>query len=169
MAEADKPSIIGVPIEGWRHAFAALSGMPGLIGAGMVVLFIINLATLPLLPDVRADPPVPPTIGMQIGSFLLGIVSGFLLTPVAIAVHRFVLLGELTPRYWPDPRDPRFMRFFLFTVVYQFLIGVPATLMSITAAGGTGPAIVLALVFFAILVVAIIASLRLLILFPAIA
>jgi hypothetical protein len=169
MATEQGPFVRDTAVQGWRYAFAALSRMPAVIGAGILVVFVLNVLTLPLLPDVHADPPQPPTAGTQILSMLIGIVSGFLLTPVAIAVHRFVLLGEITQRYWPDPRDPRFMRFFLVTIVYQLLIGVPSALVSIAAWSGTGLGISLSLIFSVALAIAIVASLRLLILFPAIA
>ena len=60
------------------------------------------------------------------------------------------------------------MRFFTFTVVYQLLVSVPGTL-SLAGKSGTGLGVALALVFFVLFIVAVIASLRLLILFPAIA
>ena len=164
MATDERPAIIGSPIEGWRYAFAALSRMPGVLGVAMGIMLALNIVTLPLLPAPQAEP----TLGMQVVSFLTSIASGFILTPVAIAMHRFVLLGEVAQRYSLNPSEPRFMRFFTFTVVYQLLVSVPGTL-SLAGKSGTGLGVALALVFFVLFIVAVIASLRLLILFPAIA
>ena len=165
MAAGEHPPIIGLAMEGWRYAFAALSRMPGLLGVATLFMFALNIVTLPLLPAPQAEP----TLGMQVVSFLTSIASGFILTPVAIAMHRFVLLGEVAQRYSLNPSEPRFMRFFTFTVVYQLLVSVPGTLMSLAGKSGTGLGVALALVFFVLFIVAVIASLRLLILFPAIA
>ena len=164
MATDERPAIIGSPIEGWRYAFAALSRMPGVLGVATLFMFALNIVTLPLLPAPQAEP----TLGVQVVSFLTSIASGFVLTPVAIAMHRFVLLGEVAQRYSLNPSEPRFMRFFTFTVVYQLLVSVPGTL-SLAGKSGTGLGVALALVFFVLFIVAVIASLRLLILFPAIA
>lgn len=164
MAASDPP-IFDTVLQGWRYAFAALSRMPGVLGVAMLVLLALNVATIPLLPGPQEEP----SPGTQIIGFLIGIVQGFLLTPVAIAMHRFVLLGEVAPRYALNPSEPRFMRFFTFTVVYQLLMGVPSSLMSIAGKTQTVAGGVLAFLFFVLLIVAIIVSLRLLILFPAIA
>jgi hypothetical protein len=165
MATGEHPAIIGLAIDGWRYALAMLSRMPGLLGVATLFMFALNIVTLPLLPAPQDEP----TLGMQIVSFLTNIVSGFLLTPVAIATHRFVLLGEISRHYALNPSESRFMRFFTFTVVYQLLMSVPGTLMSLAGKSGTGLGLALALVFFALFIVAVIASVRLLILFPAIA
>ena len=77
MAIGEHPPIIGLAIEGWRYAFAALSRMPGLLGVAVLIMFALNVVTLPLLPDPQAEP----TLGLQIMSSLINIVSGFLLTP----------------------------------------------------------------------------------------
>ena len=165
MAAGEHPPIVELTIQGWRYAFVALSRMPAVLGLAMLIMFALNVATLPLFPGPQAEP----GFAAQAIGTLSGIVTGFLLTPVAIAMHRFVLLGEVAQRYALAPSEPRFMRFFVFTVVYQLLIGVPGSLMSLAGKSETGLGVALALVFFALFVVAVIASVRLLILFPAIA
>ncbi len=165
MATSENPPIFELAIEGWRYAFAALSRMPSILGIAMAIVFGLSIVTLPLLPG----PDEQPSLFFHLFGFLISIVQAYFLTPVAIAVHRFVLLGELTERYAPNPSDPRFMRFFAFSVVYQLLTGVPSFLMSLTGKTETGVGLVLAFIFFVLLVIALIASLRLLILFPAIA
>lgn len=159
------PGIFDTAWQGWRYAFAAFWRMPVALGIAMALMFALNIATLPLMPAPKSDPALFDSL---LGA-MVGIVQGLLLTPVAIAVHRFVLLGELSPNYAFAPSQPRFMRFFAFTVIYQFLVTVPASLMQISGAFGGWIAGVGGFVFFALFVAAIILSLRLLILFPAIA
>ena len=50
-------------------------------------------------------------------------VNSLLLIPAAIAVHRYVLLGEITGRYQLSPTSPRFQHFFLFAVVFELPVG----------------------------------------------
>ena len=66
------------------------------------------LATLPLLPSFDEE---SPGIASHVIEFAQQVAQGFLLTPVAIAVHRFVLLGEVTARYALNPFAPRFFLF----------------------------------------------------------
>jgi hypothetical protein len=61
------------------------------------------------------------------------------------------------------------MRFFIFTAVYQLLVGVPGSLMSLTGKADSGLGSVFAIMFSILFIIALIASIRLLILFPAIA
>jgi hypothetical protein len=164
MAADEHPPIFDMALQGWRLAFAAFSRMPAVIGIGMLVVFALSVASLPLLPGPKEEL----SLAIQLLSLLLGFVQGFLLTPVAIAVHRFVLLGEIARYYSLTPSQPRFMRFFLFTVVFQLLTIVPATLMSFGKEGGIG-VLIWTLAAAALFIAAVIASLRLLILFPAIA
>ena len=160
-----KPAIIETAWQGWRYAFAAFSRMPLVLGAGMLLTLVVTLVTFPLMPVGARESGLTETL---IG-LVIGVVQGFLLTPVAIATHRFVLLGELAPRYAPDPKDARFMRFFVFSVVYQLLVVVPATLMQFTDKTSGWLAGLLGFAGFVLFIAAMIISLRVLILFPAIA
>jgi hypothetical protein len=93
------------------------------------------------------------------------IAFGFVITPYLIAVHRFIILGEATSRYDLEPGDPRFQRFFGWTVIFALLSAVPAILLSIVPLPGFLRAL-LGLVFaIAVLVV----TLRLIIVLPAVA
>ena len=122
MAASENPSVFELAIEAWRYTFAALSRMPSILGIAMAIVFGLSIATLPLLPDPNEEP----GLIFHLFGFLISIAQAYFLTPVAIAVHRFVLLGEVTERYAPNPSDPRFMRFFVFSVVYHLLTSVPA-------------------------------------------
>jgi hypothetical protein len=164
-AETGKPDAFDSAIRGWRDALAALRAMPMVAAIAFIVLLALNAATLPFM---QVEEGQSLSFGMQLFSFMTGIVQGFLMTPVAIAVHRYVLLGETTQYYLVSLSDPRFMRFFVFTVVFQFLMGVPGTMMGLGALGGTG-GLIIAVIGFVLLIIAFIVALRMLILFPAIA
>ncbi len=164
MAEGAGPSIIQTAIRGWQDAFDALSRMPLVFGIAVAALCILNIVTLTLF----VDPLENRTFGAEILSFLFGIVQGFLLTPLAIAVHRFVLLGEIAGSYVLNPRDPRFMRFFLFTMLVQALMLAPSLLIMPIEFGG-GMAAIFGIAFVVVFVVVMIVMVRTLILFPAVA
>jgi len=161
MATSDKPPIFGLALQGWRYAFAALSRMPGVLGVAMAIVLVSSAITLMLVPDSKEE---APGLFAQLLGVLIGIVQGFFLTPVAIAVHRFVLLGEVTERYVLNPSEPRFKQFFIWTVIYQLMISAPSLLL----AGPAENAAALALSLPLFIIVTIVA-LRLIILFPAIA
>jgi hypothetical protein len=61
------------------------------------------------------------------------------------------------------------MRFFYFTVVFQLILTIPSMLMMVGAEAGGSTGIVLVLIFLVLFIIGIIATLRMLILFPAIA
>jgi hypothetical protein len=66
--------------------------------------------------------------------FLIGLC--FLLTPFFLAIHRFVLLGEVTTRYDLDPASRRFQLFFGWLAVSVVLAGIPSFLEALTAPKG---------------------------------
>lgn len=161
----ENPRITETAMLGWRDAFAAFFRMPLVFGTAILAVLLLNVVTLPLMPPPKQDPGLA---DHAIGG-IVAVVQGFLMTPVAIAVHRFVLLDELTPNYALRPTQLRFMRFFAFTVVFQLLMTVPAIVMSATGKAGGWVAGIGGFVGFVLFVAAVILSLRLLILFPAIA
>jgi hypothetical protein len=168
---AAKPAIIGSAITAWRDAFAAINSMPTVMGVAFVIVLALNAVGLLLLPSPSAEP-APLSLSLQIASFGLAIVQSFLLAPVAIAVHRFVLLGELTGGYSINPSDQRFQRFFGFAVLLSALMTIPSAMMGLFLGrsdwGALGMAIG-SIVLLVLLIVACIVSLRTVILFPAIA
>ncbi len=166
MTQDTKPSIIGSAVTGWRDAFSALGSMPGVAGTAFVLLLVVTAAGLPLTP---ASDATELEFGAQIVSFALGIAQGFLLTPLAIAVHRYVLLGEVSARYSANPSDPRFLRFFGFTVALQVLTIIPGQIMLLAGRAGGVAMFIVGLIAFVLLIVTCIISVRTVILFPAIA
>jgi hypothetical protein len=165
---ADDPSrssITGWAVTAWRDAFAAAHQMPVVLGVAMLAMLAFKVLSILLIPRKIG---APSGLGIEMLGFALGLLQGFLLTPAAIAVHRFVLFGEREPSYRLEPGNPRFQRFFFFTVVLQVFIAIPSALvvavMPITRGSMAPDAIMVVLVLFTAIVM-----LRTLILFPAIA
>jgi hypothetical protein len=151
-------------VTAWRDAFAAAHQMPVVLGIAMLAVLALSVLSIPIIPR-KID--APTGLGVEILSFVVGLVQGFLLTPAAIAVHRFVLLGERETSYRLEPGNPRFRRFFFFTVVLQIFIAIPSALVAVLPirSGSTASGVIL--VVFGL--IAVIMMLRTLILFPAIA
>jgi hypothetical protein len=95
-------------------------------------------------------------------------VRAFLLTPIVIAIHRFVVVGEVTPGYGLDVSEPAFWHFAGWLLALKVIAGLPYELLSLLQGRGFSlwaTTFVLAIA----LIVAIAVSLRLSVLFPAIA
>jgi hypothetical protein len=159
----EHPSVIGIAKEGWRLGLDAVRRMPLVMVGGFALTLALNLATLPLLPSFEEEI----GLGSQLLELAGQVVLGFVLTPVAIAVHRFVLLGEVTARYTPNPFAPRFFLFFIWTVILQLLVTIP--LLPAAIAGQTEDIDASFVATMVLLVVVFYVVLRLIILFPAIA
>ncbi len=165
MAEAVKPSTIDSAITGWRDAFNALRSMPGVAGIAFVVMLAVNAAEIPLMPVNDA---AETGLGLQFLSFALVIVQAFLLTPIAIAVHRYVLLHETTGRYALEPANPRFLHFFTFSIAVRALMIAPSIFMAGFGVKSSHSFLAIGL-SFVLMVVTWITALRLVVVFPAIA
>jgi hypothetical protein len=131
-------------------------------------LFLIA-ATINIVGDVitfMASQDRPEDAGDSVAIMLLiGAVQALLLTPYMIAVHRLVVLGEIAPSYGVNFGNPRFMRFYAWSLALAVCFAVPLVIgrniSTDTDAGGwVSAAIGFALLLF---------SLRIVILFPAIA
>ena len=95
-----------------------------------------------------------------------------LLAPLAIAVHRFVLLGEKTNRYPLEPKSSRYLRFVGFAILVKILWLIPSTIESlISIVRDNNPALATGLKFlaFVLVITVVIVVVRRAILFPAIA
>jgi hypothetical protein len=118
-------------------------------------LFAVNLLEfLPLVPEHLRF------LGRIVGAAA----QAFVTTPLAIAVHRFVLLGETTPAYRIDPNEPRFQKFFICALALALILLVPQLFRALLGDGLFG-----SLVGLITGIVRGIAWVRLIILFPAVA
>lgn len=166
---ATGPPIFRSAVIAWRDAFIALAKMPTTLGIAMVAVFVVNIAItiLALTTLVPTDSGLSIGLAGYVGMFISGIADAFLMTPAAIAVHRHVLLGEVTHQYRLSPRHPRFQRFLLFALIFQLLGLAPPCLIFL----GIGFSWLAALVLVGgvLSIATMIVCLRVLILFPAIA
>jgi hypothetical protein len=162
---AQKPPVFQTVTTAYRDVGRVIHAMPVLAGSMMAILIAINLVGLFFLPTY-----VPGKFLSLDGLILFaaGAVQSFLVTPFLIAVHRFILLRQVTGQYALAPQEPRFLRFFGWSLVITSLSLVPTVLQVwLSALGFHG-------VFTGILTIVIMAAclfltFRWTILFPAIA
>jgi hypothetical protein len=170
VAESDnKPWFIRWPVTAWCDALAAIEQMPWVFGTallGVVVLRGVDAFVIPQGTATGFDALIRPLV--------VGIVQMLLVTPAAIAVHRFVILQERTSHYRLDLGDRRTTRFFFCAVAIQALISVPVLLFPVLlialARLSTDLTFISSMMLPILFVVAwALVTLRTLILFPAIA
>lgn len=97
------------------------------------------------------------------------IARSILLTPILVAVHRFILLDEATDRYAIEPYDPRFFRFLFWSLALSVWLYGPGLLLLTSSLFLGLPAIIAFIGLPICLVIGVVVGLRLSILFPAIA
>ena len=164
-----KPAVFKTALAAWGDAFRAIAAMPVVAGVAFAIVLAVALVTFPLFSDPRSAAGNP-----WLGVFVIGVslVSAALLAPLAIAVHRFVLLGETTQRYPLEPNSRRFQRFVGFAILVKFLFLFPNLIETLAAgpakqdplaAGAVGVLVFALEITFTIIV------LRRAILFPAVA
>ena len=108
------PTVFGSAVRAWVDTFRAVVAMPWVTGIGFALLIGLGLAVDLLPPLLRSAE--PETFGESlIWSGAAGIVESFLTAPLAIAIHRHVILGEVTQSYVFRLSDHRFLRFFYFS------------------------------------------------------
>ena len=142
----------------YSDALDALRAMPNLAVAGLLIL--IGASAVSVL-VVHSLVPAESLLGREI----MGLVTNFLLTPFLIAVHRFIILREITGRYVIEPRDPRFQLFFCWSAALYIVSAIGEALAELATSSPGGRASVGLVVSIAMLVL----SLRMTVLFPAVA
>ena len=149
--------IIETAVQAWRDAAMAREKMPTLFWIAIAILFALDILQL-LLGGWGGS--------SFIGSVIFAVAQALALTPLAIAVHRFILLDEVRDRYDFAPSDPRFQKFFLFTIALEALGALPRIIGFLFAivVPVLSPIIVLALAIGAAII-----GVRMAILFPSIA
>ena len=161
------PSIWSAATRAWADMFEAIRRMPALSVTMAVILLLFQLIGLVVgLDVVMEDGAVRFGIGASLTSLVLSAIKAVLLAPFAIAVHRFVLLGEVTQRYRLDPADERFLRFAFYGVLLAVLAVLPHLVGAVFALvwhalGG--------FVSFVLHIVVAVIAVRVAILFPAVA
>jgi hypothetical protein len=147
----------------YRDVLNTLSALGVLVGIALLITLASTVAEYFATSQANES-----SIADRIVAFAFGVAESFLLTPIMIAVHRFIILNEIAPGYRFDPRRPSFKTFlawllalstadFLVTLVMQLS---PPSLFSL----------VVSILFALVAVIAILVfTMRLAILLPAIA
>jgi hypothetical protein len=112
-SDTQPSSAFKIALVGWRAALRAITEMMSVAGPA----FLFTLMAEAALQLVRSH---SPAIEFAILP-LYWVAQSLVLTPLAIAVHRYVLLEELTEHYALDRSDQRFQRYFVFAVTLQAL------------------------------------------------
>jgi len=146
----------------YRDVLRSARAMPRLVLVAAIILLAFNVADLLSSSYLQNSPLMRffKEAGFQIA-------KSFLLTPFLIAVHRFILIDEVTDRYVIDPRDSRFERFFAWSLLLWAL--TTAVNLLAQSAMQQASAMIGFIILFAATVVVTFVILRLTILFPAIA
>jgi hypothetical protein len=165
---ATKPPVFGTAVIAWGDAFRAMGAMPAVTGIAFVLVLVTSLASFAIIPNPYALVGSP---WLPVVSIASSIVQAVLLAPLAIAVHRFVLLGETTNRYPLEPGSSRYLRFVGFAILVKILWLIPSTIQALIpgATGNAAAAAALGIVALVLFVTVIIIVVRRAILFPAIA
>jgi hypothetical protein len=153
MANGTQASVFNAAATAWQDALAARQRMPRLFLTAISAIAALNLIYFGVVL-------VGSLFGRGLFASLIGVVyvglQALFLTPLAIAVHRFMLLSEVHDNYRFDMQEPRFTKFLTFLVA---LLVVPQLLHA--AFGG--------LIGLVVSIVVVIITVRLVILFPAVA
>ncbi len=163
-----KPPVLDTAVTAWKDAFRAIGAMPVVAGIAFVLVLVTSLASIVIMPNPYALVGSP---WLPVVSIVSTIVQAVLLAPLAIAVHRFVLLGETTNRYPLDLGSSRYQRFVGFAILVKVLWLIPSLIQTLIPGATANQALAagLGIVSFALVITVIIVVVRRVILFPAIA
>lgn len=163
--DVNDQSPIGFAVRGWVDTIRALRQMPLVFGVAVCGLIILQVF-LDRVPPSASD---SGAIAGRTRTIVDLVTSSFLLAPLAIAMHRFVLLNETGVAYSFSFRDARFVKFYIAELIYSaiFFLPILAMIVAIDLFDRTSLAVLSA--FIIIIVGIIVIALRALILFPAIA
>jgi hypothetical protein len=162
---AQKPAVFQTIKTAYSDVWRVIHAMPVLVGSMIAILIAFNLASLFVLP---APSPGSFRSLSDLIPLAAGAVQSFLTTPFLIAVHRFILLHQTTGQYALAPQEPRFFRFFGWSLVITALSLIPSVLQSWLGAFGF-PDLFTGVLTLAIMIGCFFLTFRLTILFPAIA
>jgi hypothetical protein len=143
----------------------ALRAMPMLFGCAVVIALAVQVA-IQLLPQRLESGPFLGTLS----GIIADAVQYFCLTPIMIAIHRFIIRGDVTRSYTVDLADEAFLPFFIWTMVLTTLwaLAAGAGELLLVKKGAEHASIGLAVMIVAYAVL-VWFGLRLIVLFPAIA
>jgi hypothetical protein len=140
--------------DSWR----VMRAMTRLVITALFILLLFNAAQKVFSVDDGKTTPMSVMLG-----FVLDIVQSFYLTPFMIAVHRFIILEEVTSGYSLDPRQTTFAQYFGWLVGFA-IVSLASSLFDLLP-----PSTFRSVVTIVVFLVLFIALIRLTILLPAIA
>jgi hypothetical protein len=100
-----KLPIVAPVTSGYRDAWLVIRTMPLMVGWTFIIIVAGGLARYI----------VPAAVGdgfANLAGFAVSAAQSFFLTPIMIAVHRFIILEEVTPHYMVKPRPHGFHLYF---------------------------------------------------------
>ena len=143
----------------WRDVWRAAWAMPNLFGVAFAIILALSILDAVMPKSLVEFPPAALTVAA---------VRAFFLTPFLIAIHRFILIEEVTPRYALAPGEPRFLRFFGWSMALVALSISASLIVRVLSLIGL-PQGVASIATAVVLIIGLVITLRLIILFPAIA
>ncbi len=155
--------IVPTLVVAYRDAWRLLFSLRTIIFSGFLILVAIAVAADFVPHRLWYQEAFGEALGL-----LQDAIWAFLLTPIVIAIHRFIILGEVTPNYGLDIGAPAFRRMLIWLFGLRVFSGLPFTLLGALQALGFSPQATV-IPFVVALIIATAVLLRLAILFPAIA
>lgn len=173
-----QPPIAATALMSWRDAMRAVAAMPVVAVIATACITAVTLADRLAVRGVLATGASPHVADAALGtkaqllSVLVGSIGSCLMAPLAIAVHRYVLLGELTRGYRISLSDRRYLRFTGFALLFNLLWVAPGLanaairlFMPVTLT----PSLLLLFIQIVLYLVIMAVAVRAAVLFPAIA
>ena len=109
----------------WRDGLAALRDMPTMT----VIIFVVMAVDTAMNEALRQAAIAETILQLQLLRLALSIfLLSFFLAPAAIAIYRYVQLGEIARSYLPNLSSPRFRRFFGYSLLINLVVLIPLTL-----------------------------------------
>lgn len=176
-AEAKLP-VVATALKSFDDGFRAIGAMPLVAGIALACLMAMSVvsffAVMSVLPPVGSPRFAAALLSLPVKTIIavLGIVQSFLIAPAAIAVHRWVLLRQVTHGYPINPSNERYLRFVGFTALVGLLWNVPSVVDAVVALAFDNDETanrVMVLIDMAAYIVILIVVLRRVVLFPAVA
>jgi hypothetical protein len=161
------PRISQAVAQVYRDVFHCIGELRALALIVLLITLAFQTAEVLLLPPGAGDPSRDLLL-----RFVSSLAQGFLTVPYYIAVHRLVILGERTTSYVLAPSDPRFQLFFWWWAALSVVAYLPLPLVELLspARGSiTFPRLIALAAMPVVLIAIIIVTLRLTIIFPAVA
>ena len=161
------PPILQAVAQAYRDLVHCISELRPLVIIVLLITLVFQTAESLLLPPAAGE--TSRTILLR---FVSNLAQGFLIVPYYIAVHRLIILGERTTSYVLAPSQPRFQQFFWLWAALSVVTYLPISLTEMLAQTRALTPFSYLIVLAAmpiILIAIIIVTLRLTIIFPAVA